>query len=303
MPIDAVPVDTAEATIDVVLMPPESTAAPAVVTTARYRKPRPVQFWGSVVILTLMVLLCFVGPHVLHLPGPNALDYTADSKGFFTKGHLLGTDELGRDLLSRCLWGGQISIEVGISAVLIGMIIGSTLGTVAAYLGGIVDVIIMRIIDMFLAFPTLILALAIAAYLGPSERNEIIAISFFSITGYTRYTRAATLRLRTLDFLQSSEAIGAKTPRIIIRHIVPNIYGTVLTFAFLTVSGAMLLEAALSFLGAGIRPPEASWGNIIAEGQSYVGTANQIILAPAIFLFVTVLALNLLGDAIRIRNE
>jgi peptide/nickel transport system permease protein len=183
------------------------------------------------------------------------------------------------------------------------MAIGSTLGTLAAYLGGAVDVVIMRIVDMFLAFPALILALAIAAYLGPSERNEIVAISFFSITGYTRYTRAATLRLRTLDFLQSTQAIGAKTPRIIVRHIIPNIYGTVITFAFLTVSGAMLLEAALSFLGAGIRPPEASWGNIISEGQSYVGTANQIILAPSIFLFVAVLAFNLLGDAIRVRTE
>jgi peptide/nickel transport system permease protein len=305
MPIDAVPVDTAEASVEVVVVPSDAVGTLATVLSVgpRYRKPRPLQYWGSIAVLVVMVLLCFVGPHVLHLPGPNALDYTATSKGFFTKGHLLGTDELGRDLLARCLWGGQISIEVGISAVVIGMVIGSTLGTLAAYLGGLVDVVIMRIIDMFLAFPTLILALAIAAYLGPSERNEIIAISFFSITGYTRYTRAATLRLRSLDFLQSSEAIGAKTPRIIIRHIIPNIYGTVLTFAFLTVSGAMLLEAALSFLGAGIRPPEASWGNIISEGQSYLGTANQIILAPAIFLFVTVLSLNLLGDAIRVRNE
>jgi peptide/nickel transport system permease protein len=304
MPIDASSVDTADASIDVALLPVDAapTAAPTA-STRRFRKPRPLQYWGSISVISFMVLLCFVGPHVLHLPSPNTLDYTALSKGFFTKGHLLGTDELGRDLLSRCLWGGQISIEVGISAVLIGMAIGSTLGTFAAYWGGVADVVIMRIIDMFLAFPTLILALAIAAYLGPSERNEIIAISFFSITGYTRYTRAATLRLRTLDFLQSTQAIGAKTPRIIIRHIVPNIYGTVLTFAFLTVSGAMLLEAALSFLGAGIRPPEASWGNIISEGQSYLGTANQIILAPSIFLFITVLSFNLLGDAIRVRNE
>lgn len=276
---------------------------PARSISPRYRRPRPIQYWGSITVIVLMVLFCFVGPHVLHLPGPNTPDFSATSKGFFTRGHLLGTDELGRDLLSRCLWGGQISLVVGVCAVLIGMAIGSTLGTVAAYLGGAVDVVIMRIVDMFLAFPALILALAIAAYLGPSERNEIIAISFFSITGYTRYTRAATLRLRTLDFLQSTQAIGAKTPRIIVRHIIPNIYGTVITFAFLTVSGAMLLEAALSFLGAGIRPPEASWGNIISEGQSYVGTANQIILAPSIFLFVAVLAFNLLGDAIRVRTE
>ena len=277
--------------------------SPARSSSRRYRRPRPIQYWGSISVIVLIVLLCFVGPHVFHLPGPDTPNFSVTSKGFFTSGHLLGTDELGRDLLSRCLWGGQISLVVGVCAVLIGVVVGSTLGTLAAYLGGAVDVVIMRIVDMFLAFPALILALAIAAYLGPSERNEIIAISFFSITGYTRYTRAATLRLRALDFLQSTQAIGAKTPRIIIRHIIPNIYGTVITFAFLTVSGAMLLEAALSFLGAGIRPPEASWGNIISEGQSYLGTANQIILAPSIFLFVAVLAFNLLGDAIRVRTE
>jgi peptide/nickel transport system permease protein len=298
------PAETAELSLeavpelsDVVVPPPARSSVP------RYRRPRPIQYWGSIAVIVVMILLCFVGPHVFHLPGPNTPDFAATSKGFFTKGHLLGTDELGRDLLSRCLWGGQISMVVGVCAVLIGMALGSTLGTLAAYLGGAVDVVIMRIVDMFLAFPALILALAIAAYLGPSERNEIIAISFFSITGYTRYTRAATLRLRTLDFLQSTQTIGAKTPRIILRHIIPNIYGTVITYAFLTVSGAMLLEAALSFLGAGIRPPEASWGNIISEGQSYLGTANEIILAPSLFLFVAVLAFNLLGDAIRVRTE
>lgn len=299
------PAETAEVSLDSVLsvmpevIPPPLAKSPK----AKYRKPRPIQFWGSISTIVLVALLCFVGPHVLHLPSPTTTDYLHTSKGFFTKGHFLGTDEIGRDLLARCLWGGQISLEVGICAVAIGMAIGSTLGMLAAYLGGWVDIVIMRLIDMFLAFPSLILALAIAAYLGPSERNEIIAISFFSVTGYTRYTRAATLRLRTLDFLQSTEAIGARMPRILIRHVVPNIYGTVITFAFITVSGAMLLEAALSFLGAGIRPPEASWGNVISEGQNYLGTANQIILAPAAFLFVTVLAFNLLGDAIRIRTE
>lgn len=271
----------------------------------RYHKPRAIQFWGSITVLAFVTLLCFLGPHVLPIPNPNAEDLALHStqRGLFTPGHLLGTDELGRDLLSRCLWGGQVSIEVALSAVGIGMLIGSTLGTTAAYLGGKVDVVIMRIIDMFLAFPALVLALAIAAYLGPNQRDEIIAISFFGITAYTRYTRAATLKLKELDFLHSSAAIGSSRRRIILRHIVPNIYGTVITFAFLTVSGAMLLEAALSFLGAGIRPPEPSWGNIIAEGQTYLGTANQIIFVPAVFLLVTVLALNLLGDAIRVRTQ
>jgi peptide/nickel transport system permease protein len=131
--------------------------------SARYRRPRPIQFWGSIAVIALLVFFCFIGPHIFHLPGPNSPDFNATSKGFFTKGHLLGTDELGRDLLSRCLWGGQISMVVGVCAVLIGMALGSAFGMLAAYLGGVVDVIVMRVVDMFLAFPSLILALAIAA--------------------------------------------------------------------------------------------------------------------------------------------
>ena len=269
----------------------------------RLFRPNAVQYWVSAGVLALITALCFLAPHMLPIPPPDQTNFLATNRAVFSSGHLLGTDDLGRDILSRCLWGGQISIEVGLGSVAIGMTIGTALGTSAAFFGGVLDVFIMRLIDVLLAFPALVLALAIAAYLGPSERNEIIAISFFTTPGYTRYTRAATLRLRQQDFLLSSEVVGSRYVRTIFRHVIPNIAGTIMTFAFLTVAGAMLIEATLSFLGAGIRPPEASWGNMIVEGENYLSLSPQITLVPTAFLFVTVLSLNLFGDALRVRSQ
>ena len=269
----------------------------------RFYKPRALQYWITAGLLALITLLCFLGPHVLPIPGPSATNLGSTNLPLFSPGHLFGTDDLGRDILSRCLWGGQISIEVGLGSVFIGGAIGTSLGTSAAFFGGLVDVVIMRLVDIFLAFPALVLALAISSYLGPSERDEIIAISFFTIPAFTRYARAAALRLREQDLLRSSEVIGSRPIRTILNHMVPNIAGTLMTFAFLTVAGAMLIEATLSFLGAGIRPPEASWGNMIVEGQNYLSRSPQITFVPACFLFVTVLTLNLFGDALRVRRQ
>ncbi|MBO0691931.1 MAG: ABC transporter permease, partial [Acidimicrobiaceae bacterium] len=175
------------------------------------------------------------------------------------------------------------------------------LGLVSGYVGGKTDAAISRLLDLFLAFPALVLALAIAAYLGPNERDEIFAIAFFTIPVYGRYTRAATLRLREEGFLAANRILGAKTTYIIVRHVLPNIFGALLTFALVTIAGAVLAEAGLSFLGAGIRPPQPSWGNMIAEGQQYLSSTPHIFLVPSAFLFVTILALNLLGDVIQER--
>ena len=194
-----------------------------------------------------------------------------------------------------------MSFEVGLGSVAIGFLIGGTLGVFAGYLGGKVDVVIARLLDTFLAFPALVLALAVAAYLGPNERDEIFAIAFFTIPGYVRYTRGAAVRLREEEFLAANKMLGGKTSYIVFRHVVPNIVGTLITFGLLTVAAAMLFEAGLSFLGAGIRPPAPSWGNIIVEGQSYISDAPHIFLVPSVFLFVTILSLNLLGDSLRRR--
>ena len=253
-------------------------------------------------VLVVLVALCFLGPLIGRLPSPNATGLTPNPASIGTPGHILGTDDLGRDLLARALHGGQVSIEVGLGAVALGLLIGGTIGLVAGYdNGGLVDQILSRILDCFLALPALVLALAVAAYLGPNEHDVILAIAFFTVPGFGRVTRAAVLTLRQEDFIQATRALGARTPYILARHVVPNVIGSVLTFAIVTTSATMLIEAGLSFLGAGIRPPEASWGNMIAEGQEFLAFAPHILLVPATFLFIAILSLNLLGDGVRRR--
>jgi peptide/nickel transport system permease protein len=265
---------------------------------SKWRKS--IQSWASVIVLVLIVALCFIGPYIFPIPNPDATP-VAGALPPFSPGHLLGTDDIGRDMLSRTLYGGRVSIEVGLSSVALGFAIGGMLGLVSGYVGGKTDAVISRLLDLFLAFPALVLALAVAAYLGPNERDEIFAIAFFTIPVYGRYTRAATLRLREEGFLAANRILGGRTTYILFRHVLPNIFGALMTFALVTIAGAILAEAGLSFLGAGIRPPKPSWGNMIAEGQQYLSGQPHIFLVPSAFLFVTILALNYLGDVIRER--
>jgi peptide/nickel transport system permease protein len=202
-------------------------------------------------------------------------------------------------LLVIMLYGGRVSLEVGVGATVIGFFIGSLLGTVAGYLGGIVDTVVSRILDVQFAFPGLILALAIASYLGPSEMHVIWALSFNSIPGYARLTRASALRLRERDFVSASRAMGGSTWHVMRRHMSPNIIPGMLTFAFLQVGAAILAEAGLSFLGAGIPFPQPSWGNMIKIGQDYLRTRPDLVLIPGAMLFITILSCNLLANGVR----
>lgn len=285
-------IETAQLSLDQIAI----TATPRRVSKWRTSTPH----WAAVIILALIVLLCFIGPYVLPIPNPEATP-VAGALPPFSPGHLLGTDDIGRDMLSRTLYGGRVSIEVGLASVALGFAIGGTLGLVSGYMGGKTDAVISRVLDLFLAFPALVLALAVAAYLGPNERDEIFAIAFFTIPVYGRYTRAATLRLREEGFLAANRILGARTPYILVRHVLPNIFGALMTFGLVTIAGAILAEAGLSFLGAGIRPPEPSWGNMIAEGQQFLSGNPHIFLVPSVFLFVTILTLNYLGDVLRER--
>lgn len=264
---------------------------------------RTLELWVPAGLLILLVAACFLGPAVLHLPGPHSGSLDNANEGIGTPGHLLGTDALGNDLLSQCLYGGRVSIAVGLGAVALGVLVGGSLGVVAGVYGQWVEPVIMRILDTALAFPALILALAIAAYLGPNERDEIIAIAFFTVPAFGRVARGAVLRLVDREFVLSARISGASRPDILVRHIIPNVAPTVFTYAIVTIAVAMIVEAALSFLGLGIRPPEPSWGNLIQAGQQYLSTEPHMVLVPSVFLFVTVLLLNLVGDALRNRWE
>ncbi len=275
--------------------------------TSRFQQTAPwrrsLDIWIPAGILILLFLACFFGPFVFGLPGANAGSLLDARLPIFSPGHLLGTDAIGNDLLSRALYGGQISIEVGLGSMLIGFVVGGSLGVLGGYRGGFLDIVIMRILDMFLAFPSIILAFVVATFLGANEINVIFAISFFTVPAFARLARATTLQLRERGFVIATRLLGARERDVLIRHVVPNVIPSLMTYGLLTVAIAMFIEAALSFLGLGIPAPQPSWGSTIASGQQYLSDAPQIVLVPSVFLFTAVASLNSLGNALRTRIE
>lgn len=213
--------------------------------------------------------------------------------------HLLGTDAIGRDIFTRLLYGARVSLWVGFIAVGISSLIGVTLGLVSGYFGGIVDEIIMRIVDIMLCFPSFFLILAVIAFLEPSMMNIMIVIGMTSWTGLTRLVRAETLSLRERDFILAARLSGAGKMRILFMHILPNTLAPVLVSATLGIAGAILVESSLSFLGLGVQPPYPSWGNMLLDGKDVLSNAPWLSLFPGLAIFITVLGYNLLGESLR----
>ena len=213
--------------------------------------------------------------------------------------HLCGTDQLGRDVLSRMIWGARISLMVGFVATGIAIIIGAILGAVSGYYGGWVDSVIMRFVDIMLCFPTFFLILAVIAFLEPSIWNIMIIIGLTGWMGVTRLVRADFITLRERDFVKAAQAIGASDMRIIFLHILPNSMASILVAATLGIAGAILTESALSFLGIGVQPPTPSWGNILTAGKDNIDIAWWLSLYPGLAILITVVGYNLLGEGIR----
>jgi peptide/nickel transport system permease protein len=254
----------------------------------------------SVVCLVLLLLVCFIAlfASVLAPHDPTRMFDSSRLQGPSSQ-FLMGTDQFGRDTLSRVIHGARVSLTVGFSAVAISAVVGTLLGLWAGYLGRWVDSVIMRFCDMLFAFPEILLALAIVAALGPGTTKTIIAISIVYVPVFTRTVRGAVLSVKHMEYVESSVAAGARTSRIMFSEILPNVSAPLLIQAATAISGAILTESALSFLGLGIQPPNPSWGAMISEARQYMEFVPGMIIWPAVVMTITILAFNLLGDALR----
>jgi peptide/nickel transport system permease protein len=252
-------------------------------------------------VVGLVVLACFVGPLVAPIPPPVGGSVLESYLDAGSPGHLLGTDPNGNDILSRVLHGGQASLTVAVAVNLLGLVVGGTLGALSGHLGGVTDTVIMRLLDVLIAFPSLVLTLAVAQSLGASQTNTVLALAFFSIPAFARISRAATLRLRELPFMAAAQLCGTPGWRVLTRHVAPNIAPQLITFGMLGMGITIVIEGALSFLGLGIPLPAPSWGNMISQGQQSLSATPMLVLWPCLALFVTVLAFNLLGETLRAR--
>ena len=253
-----------------------------------------------------VVALCFIGLLVVLAVGaplfapydPNAVD-TSLRGASPSREHWLGNDDIGRDILSRIIYGTRIALIVGIGATSIAVTIGVLVGATAGYFGGKVDFICSRLIDTLMAFPLLALLLTLSTVFGPSLRNVVVVIGCTVWASYARVVRAEVLSLKERDYVLAARAVGTTDRQIITRHLIPNALGPVIILASLAVGGIIILESALSFLGLGVQRPTASWGTMLSDGRDYLRNYPHIAIAPGIAIALTVLAFNLLGDGLR----
>jgi peptide/nickel transport system permease protein len=262
----------------------------------RFLRQNPLAMFGAVVILVSIVSALLVP--ILPLEDPLRQSLPERLKPPSTA-HFFGTDNYGRDVLSRVVWGGRISLLVGIFSVLIGSGIGVTLGVISGYFGKLADTVIMRLTDIVLSFPALLLAMAICAAMGSTLWNVIVAISLVTVPRFSRLVRGSTLSVKEADFVEAARALGQSRGKIIFKHILPNILSPILVMATLWIPAAIITEASLSFLGLGVMPPTPTWGNIISDGKSYLQNAPWISLFSGIVIVLVVMAFNFVGDAVR----
>ena len=256
----------------------------------------------AVTVLGVFVLTALMAPLIAPTnPAAGSLDDRLMPPAWVEGGslrHLLGADDLGRDILSRLIYGAQVSLAVSALAIIGAGIVGSTVGMIAGYFGGWTDRIVMRVVDLALSFPIIMLALLMAALFGPSLVNIIVVLMIVLWSPYARMARGETLRVRKLDYVDLARTAGASDPYIIARHVLPNIAGALIVLATLQVGTVIVLEASLSFLGVGVPPPTPSWGSMVSDGRNFIASAWWVSLIPGLAVLAVVMSANMLGDAL-----
>ncbi len=259
------------------------------------KKSRPAMVGAA--ILFVFIVLAFAGPQLApHDPLAQNLYHRLEKP---ETGHVLGTDELGRDILSRIFYGARISLEIGFVAVGIALLAGSFLGLIAGYYGGMLDMVIMRLMDLMLAFPSILLAIVIVAVLGPSLTNAMIAVGIVVIPQYARQVRASVLSLREEEYVTAARALGASDMAILFRSILPNAIPPLIVRTTLGMATAILDAAGLSFIGLGAQPPTPEWGAMLSHGREYILEAPWVLTAPGVAILLVVIGFNLFGDGLR----
>lgn len=252
---------------------------------------------AGAIVLTAIVLLAVFAPVVS--PYDPIEQNSQAIRAHPSRDHLFGADTFGRDVFSRVLYGGRQSLPVGLVAVGIAAVVGVTFGLIAGYRGGYIDSVIMRAVDMMLAFPGILLAMSLVAILGTSLFNLMLAVGIASIPEYTRVVRGSVLSAREMEYVTAARVSGARDRAIMVRHILPNVLPPIIVLATLGIAGAIILGSTLSFLGLGIQPPTAEWGNMLSDGRSMMRHYWWVSFFPGLAIMLTVLAINLLGDGLR----
>ena len=255
----------------------------------------------GLLIVLLAVAAAVLGPSLTpYDPAAQTLAGRLDPP---SRAHPFGLDELGRDILSRLVSGARISLLVGLAVVTVSSLIGMALGSIAGYFGGLVDDVISRVIDILMAFPGILLAIALVAVLGPSLTNVVLALCVIGWVGYARLVRGQALRAREFEYVQAARALGASPGRVVIRHVLPTAFPSVIVQATLGMAGAIIAEASLSFLGLGVQPPTPSWGTMLDAGRSHLFDAPHLTIFPGVAIATLVLGFNFLGDGLRDRID
>ena len=255
----------------------------------------------GLVIVLVAVLAALVGPALSpYNPAAQELARRLEPP---TLSHPFGLDELGRDILARLLAGARISLLVGLAVVSVSSVVGMLVGSIAGYFGGWVDDVISRVVDVLMAFPGILLAIALVAVLGPSLTNVVLALSVIGWVGYARLVRGQALRARELDFVHAARALGAGSPRVVLRHVLPTAFPAVVVQATLGMAGAIIAEASLSFLGLGVQPPTPSWGTMLDAVRAHLFDAPHLTIFPGLAIALLVLGFNFLGDGLRDRVD